>query len=65
MKYSPEAIQKLYLKRWSSLSVKMLVVQDRIVNAYNEHTAAYLRDYLEEINKIKTEEKETFKTISL
>lgn len=61
LSYTPENIFRDYLKRWSALNVKILAVQNSILNTTNENTASYLREYKNELEKIKQEEKTLIK----
>jgi hypothetical protein len=59
-KFSEEEIYKNYLKRWSSLNVKLLRLADSINSSINEQTQVYLREYLQELKTIKLDEKKQF-----
>lgn len=59
--FIPENVFINYLKRWTALNVKVLAVENSILNTTNENTASYLRDYKNELQNIKQEEKELIK----
>lgn len=59
--FIPENVFINYLKRWTALNVKILAVENSILNTTNENTASYLRDYKNELQNIKQEEKELIK----
>ena len=49
-------IETYYQKRWSSLRVKTLRIEETILNTKNENTQAQLRSYKDEIEKNKKKE---------
>ena len=52
-----DEIKRFYLKRWSALNTRILRIIETIKRTNNDHTQIYLRDYKNEINKVKQEEK--------
>lgn len=58
MKISRQIIFKYYLKRWSSLSVKLLRIESVIIETSNSNTQIYLREYAKQVEKDKADEKE-------
>jgi len=61
LNFTPENIFINYMKRWTALNVKILYVQDCIVTSTSEIQQAWLRDYKEELETIKQEEKNLIK----
>lgn len=47
-----------YQKRWSSLRVRILLTEHRIVNSKSDHAAVFLRHNMEKTIEILKQEKE-------
>lgn len=60
MEITPEQIKILYLKRWSGISVKILLTEQSILNSTSETAQQNLRKHKRELEEIKTEEKNQF-----
>lgn len=52
-----DEIKRFYLKRWSALNTRILRIIETIKHTNSDHTQSYLRDYKNELNKLKQEEK--------
>ena len=63
MEFTPDQIKILYLKRWSGLTVKILLTEWSIINSTSETAQQNLRKHLRELEEIKTEEKKQFQII--
>jgi hypothetical protein len=50
-------IQKLYFKRWTNLTVKILRINEVLKNCTNQNIHSYLRQYANELEAIKQIEK--------
>lgn len=52
-----ELVTHYYLKRWSSLNVKIIRIEQTLTETTNENTQNYLRAYAKELENHKTDEK--------
>lgn len=58
LELTPEKIKIFYLKRWASLSVKLLRIEQTIKQSTSPQTQAYLREYFNIIKENKKDEQD-------